>query len=255
MHVIVNSLAGDGGAGSRPGKRPALSRAGLELLLRSLRRAIEKLQPPRKSGSWGGYEVQNSYSVEERRVKHEAVREFIRRRTPEVVLDIGCNAGEYAELALSAGASQVIGLERDEDALQEAVTRAGKLDKPFLPLQVDIQNPTPDLGWDLEERRSLKERVVPDALLCLALIHHLVLGEGIPLSRAIRGITSLAPRGVIEFVPKEDPMSQRIAGPPSRLTHPYDEATFTAALEEHAHIEARIPLTATGRILFEFRRR
>ena len=76
-----------------------------------------------------------------------------------------------------------------------------------------------------------------DALLCLALIHHLSLAEGVPLERVVPELVSWAPRGLIEFVPPEDPMARRVAGPVERLTHPYDFSRFLSILESVATVE------------------
>jgi len=134
------------------------------------------------------------------------------------------------------------------------VRRADGLAQPFLPLQADIQNPSPAQGWNLEERRALRDRLRPDAVLCLALIHHLVLGEGVPLERVVPGIVALAPTGLIEFVPREDPMARKIAGPAERLTHRYDLPTFLSILSQTALVTSQILLSDTGRVLIEYRR-
>jgi ribosomal protein L11 methylase PrmA len=255
MHVTVNSMAERAASPTREStRRPASTRGGLELLLGSLQRAIERLELPRTAQGWGEYERSNSYAADERSAKSDAVRAFVADAQPQLLLDLGCNTGEYAELALQAGARGVLGLERDTDAVERAVRRADALDKPFLPLQVEIQNPSPDQGWDLAERRSLHSRVRADALLCLALVHHLALGEGLPLEQIVRGIVAYAPRGLIEFVPIEDPMARQIAGPAERLRHRYDLAAFLDAVSRVARIERQTPLTASGRVLVEFRR-
>jgi ribosomal protein L11 methylase PrmA len=38
--------------------------------------------------------------------------------------DLGCNTGEYSELALSSGATDVVGFEADHGALDQAFARA-----------------------------------------------------------------------------------------------------------------------------------
>lgn len=255
MHVTVNAMAeaaADRRAGTGAARKPASTKAGLLLMLRSLRRAIGRLQLPGSAG-WGDYESSNSYDAESRRAKNECVSRFVSEVKPGLLLDIGCNAGEYAETAIQAGARSVVGIERDAAALAQAVQRADRIGS-FLPLQVDVQNPTPGQGWALGERTSLRERLRADAVICLALIHHLALGENAPLDVVLRDIVSYAPRGLIEFVPADDPMARRIAGPAARLRHPYDLPTFLAALSTVARVVAQHPLTATGRVLIEYRR-
>jgi len=52
--------------------------------------------------------------------------------------------------------------------------------------------------------------VAADAILALAFVHHLVIGCNIPLAEVVKWLVGLAPRGVIEFVPKSDPMVQQL---------------------------------------------
>jgi SAM-dependent methyltransferase len=229
--------------------------AGLELLLGSLTRAVQRAELPRSLRvGWSRYEQDNSYSRENRQKKHDVVREFVARRRPNLLLDVGCNTGEYSALALDAGAASVVGIERDTAAVNAAVERAESLKKPFLPLQMDVQNVSPRIGWGLAERLSFPDRVTADATLCLALVHHLVLGEGVPLERVIAGVIELAPTGLIEFVPREDDMARRIAGPAERMHHPYDLQVFLSILGGLARIERQTSLGDGGRVLVEYRR-
>jgi ribosomal protein L11 methylase PrmA len=252
MHVTVNAMAGAGTGRAPTSRRPRLSRAGLDLLLASLERAIVRIELPKARAGWSTYESDNSYSARQRTEKHAAVHAFVARTRPALLLDIGCNAGEYAESALKAGATQVVGIERDGAAVNDAVARADRLAQPFLPLQMDVQNLSPSQGWNFAERVSLTERVKPDALMCLALLHHLVLGEGLPLDMVVRTFVSMAPRGIIEFIPPEDAMARQIAGPPERLRHRYDLPAFLASLSAVARIEQQTLLTDGGRVLVAY---
>ncbi|MEO8062360.1 MAG: class I SAM-dependent methyltransferase [Pseudomonadota bacterium] len=255
MHVILNSQSEPHGGADPARKLPRFSRDGLDLLLASLESCIRKLSLPATRGAhWGDYECDNSYSAPQRQIKHSVVEEFARRLQPNLLLDVGCNAGEYSEVALAAGARSVVGLERDVCAVNLGVARADTLKSRFLPLQVDLQNSSPAQGWNLEERQSLHARLAPDAVLCLALIHHLVLGDGVPLELAVQGIVALAPAGIIEFVPLEDPMARRIAGLPERLIHRYDLATFMSSLSGIAEIKNSVRISDHGRVLVEYRR-
>ena len=261
MHVYLSAQVEARSAVARasaehPPRPPKFSKAGLDLMIASLHRTIRKLEPPRAAGvHWGEYEGQNSYAAQERELKHRLVKEFVGRNQPRCLLDIGCNAGEYAEVALEAGALSVVGFERDGPAIHRAAERASRLPRPFLPLQIDIQNPSPAIGWANAERLALRDRLHCDALLCLALIHHLSLADGVPLERVVPELVSWAPRGLIEFVPREDPMARRVAGPVERLTHPYDFSRFISVLESVATVENQTRISADGRVLVEFHRK
>jgi hypothetical protein len=257
IHVYLHAKLAARPAGPAGGRSAsaAPTLAGLDLMLRGLERTISRLRfPGANQSTWSAYEGQVSYASDERAAKHAAVRAFIERHRTVSLLDLGCNAGEYSQVAIEAGAQRVIGLERDHGALERAVVRADGLAGRFMPLCIDLQNPTPWQGWGLLERTSANSRLHCDSLLCLALVHHLTLGAGIPLPLVLRDVTARARNGLIEFVPKEDPMSAQLTSTP-RLLHPYDLAEFRRRLAELAEIRSETKLTASGRVLFEYVRR
>ena len=53
----------------------------------------------------------------------------------------------------------------------------------LLPLVVDLANPSPALGWANEEREALAPRIGAGAIMALALVHHLAIGNQVPLPR------------------------------------------------------------------------
>ena len=58
-----------------------------------------------------------------------------------------------------------------------------KGEKNLLPIWVDLNNPSPGIGWDNKERMSLQERGPVDTILVLALIHHLAISNNVPLDQ------------------------------------------------------------------------
>jgi len=106
---------------------------------------------------------------------------------------------------LSSGAEAVVGFDADVATVEAAFERANSQSLNFLPLVGDMANPSPDQGWAQNERGGLARRAKPDALLALALVHHLAIGRNIPLDQVIEWIIGLAPVGIIEFVPNRIP--------------------------------------------------
>jgi ribosomal protein L11 methylase PrmA len=229
---------------------PALKR-----MLGSIRSWIARLEP---SGSrptvWEGYTAAEGYQDAERRAKHEFVREFSGSARPEVMLDLGCNTGEYAEIALAAGTGSVIGLESDHGALDAAFRRAVAGDLPFLPIYTDVANPSPGGGWLGHERSSLKSRISSDAVLALALVHHLAIGRNIPLAQVVEWIVSLAPTGIIEFVPKADAMVQALLRLREDVFEHYSADVFLDSLRGSARVVKAQEITESGRLLVWFER-
>lgn len=241
-------------AAARP-VRP-LPKAALELVLQRLHRWISKLTPKAIGPTeWQRYEIGNvSYAGDEERRKQDFVADFARRRLPACAWDIGCNTGRYAEALLANGAGSVVGFDSDLDALEAAASRASAGGLNFLPLFSDAANPSPAQGWAEAERSGLTSRRNADAVIALALVHHLAIGRNVPLPFVVEWLVGLAPRGVIEFVPKPDPMVQRMLRLRRDIFADYDSAQFEQALGRHARIVQRLELTAGGRTLYEFER-
>jgi hypothetical protein len=79
----------------------------------------------------------------------------------------------------------------------------------ILPLVVNLARPTPAIGWRNQECPSFLERARGgfDLVLMLAVIHHLLVGEQIPLPEILELAAELTTNFlIIEFVAPEDPM-------------------------------------------------
>lgn len=236
-------------------RRVTISKEGLAANLQMVRSWIASLNPPAAlSTPWQHYEHTVSYSQDERAAKTSFVAEMVGRAAPRIVWDIGCNSGEYAEVALRSGAGTVIGFEPDQGALNAAFARARTKGLSFLPLSLDVTNPSPSLGWREQERPGFLARRNADFVMGLAVTHHLILGKNLPLDQVVDWFVSLAPQGVIEFVPKTDPMAQQLLELKPDLWPDYHVTAFEAALATRATIIKKAPVTATGRVMFAFAR-
>jgi ribosomal protein L11 methylase PrmA len=230
-----------------------LSKPSLINNLQSMRNWVAKLEPPRSQHSpWQDYEKTANYTDDERQAKIRFVADAVRVAQPHTVWDLGCNSGEYSEIVLNNGAQNVIGLEPDAGAVNAAYQRARARQLAFLPLTIDVANPPPGSGWRQRERPGLDEWRKPDFVLCLALLHHLVLGRNLPLEEVVEWLLSLAPRGVIEFVPRQDPMAQLLVAWKPHVAPDYERGTFEALLRSCARIEREAVVTSSGRILYEY---
>ena len=221
-------------------------------LLQRLRAWIARLEPRDKTpSSWQNYSLENSYGPEEAQAKRAFVTEFVRAEKPGMVWDLGCNAGDYSVAALDAGAGYVVGWDFDQGALDAAFARAQSGAMAFPPLYFDATNPASDLGWAQAERRGMSARGPADAVLALAFVHHLAIAKNLPLPRIAAWITGLGRSGVIEFVPKEDPMVRRLLQMREDIFPNYSLDNFLTELKGHAAIE-RIE-SVNGRQLIWYR--
>lgn len=170
-------------------------------------------------------------------------------------LDLGCNSGLYSETALRAGARYVVGFDSDHGALNRAVQRSVRGDLKFLPLLMDACNPSPSQGWNQRERAGLSARSKPDAVLALAIEHHIAIGRNVPLPMLLDWMTGLADRGVVEFVPKDDPTVQRMLSIRQDIFDQYSQAEFESQLGARATIEKREVVSSSGRTLYVYEKR
>jgi hypothetical protein len=98
----------------------------------------------------------------------------------------------------------------------------------------------------------LNERSRPDGVIALAVIHHLVIGRNIPLQEVVNWLVSTAPKGVIEFVPKTDPMVKNMLRERQDVFWDYDEAHFLAYLKEKVSFVDTIRLPGSERFLVTY---
>jgi ribosomal protein L11 methylase PrmA len=232
-----------------------LSKTAFAGLLAQMRRWIARLRPADRGATvWGDYATTHGYAGEEDAAKRRFVADFIGQARPALLFDLGCNTGEYAALALAGGARRVVGFDFDQQALDRAFMRAEAENLDFLPLFLDALNPSPDQGWRQAERAGFAARARPDALLALAFAHHLAIGRNVPLAQTVAWLTGLAPRGVIEFVPKSDPTVQRMLALREDIFPDYTEEAFTSCLGSVARIVRSEVVSAPGRRLFCYER-
>jgi 2-polyprenyl-3-methyl-5-hydroxy-6-metoxy-1,4-benzoquinol methylase len=230
----------------------------VKMLLNGLRRSLAKLRP--KSGAhsaWSEYATANSYSTEEADTKRAFVSAAVAEHSPARVLDVGCNTGRFSMIAARAGAS-VVAIDYDPVVVGAlwAAAHAERLD--ILPLVVNFARPTPATGWRNEEFPSFLERARGrfDAVLMLAVLHHLLVTERLPLDSVLRTAAELTTNIlVIEFVGTDDPMFRTIARGRDALHADLTPASFEAAAEPYFELLLQQAVKVSSRILYLFRKK
>ena len=211
-HVVLQDIFQNTSTGTLRGNSitdSSLPLSSLKQMLQNLYNWITKLKPLNKGKTiWEDYTKNCSYSSMETKSKKQFIHEFTQKIRPKLVWDFGCNTGEFSEVALEAGAQNVVGFDFDQGALEGSYARANERKLNFQALFMDAANPSPSQGWNGQERESLQDRTCADGLLALAIVHHLAIAKNIPLDQVLNWLLTLAPQGIIEFVPKNDPMVQ-----------------------------------------------
>jgi ribosomal protein L11 methylase PrmA len=236
-----------------PRRRLAVSPTARLALLDSLRSAVRSQGLRAAPSEWGDYEATHAYAAEAYAAKEATVARWLGLLRPRQVWDLGGNLGRFARIAAAAGAYAAC---FDSDpGVVEAAYRAGRAESrgDFLPLVLDLANPSPGLGWAGREREDLESRGPADAVLALALVHHLAIGRNVPLRQVASWLSRLGRDLVVEFVPKDDPQVQRLLRSRRDVFGGYTSEAFEAAFSEHRRVAAREPLAGSGRVLYLWR--
>ena len=221
-------------------------------ILTNLASFIESLKPKKERSVWGDYSRDNTYDEDEKKNKHEFISSYFSKTKFKRVLDLGCNNGEYSKIALNSGCDSVIGLDYDLNAIDEAYLISKKEKLNFYPLYFDVSNPSSNIGWRQKERKGFTERLNFDTVLALAFEHHLAIAKNIPLEDVINWITSLAPKGIIEFVPKNDQTIQSMITLKGDIFPHYNLENFKRFLSNKTKITSEKKVSKSGRTLFTF---
>jgi ribosomal protein L11 methylase PrmA len=226
-----------------------MSQTGQEAILDNLRRSVESLHW-NPGGHWVQYGIETSYSPSGAASKRAIVERMLQRAGGTVVWDLGANVGTYSTIAAGNG-RQVIAFDQDASSVEHHWrTLTAEARASVLPLVMDLANPSPALGWALEERRSLIERGPADIVLALALVHHLAIGNNVPLDRVADLVARLGRWAIIEFVPKEDPMTRHLLAARKDVFPGYTLDGFRAAASERFRIVEEAAIEDSLRTLF-----
>ncbi|MGH6948805.1 MAG: class I SAM-dependent methyltransferase [Kiloniellales bacterium] len=236
---------------SREVKRAGVSRASLLNLARGLKRLVAGLAYREADSVWADYVDRQSYDSTDLQRKKDFVQGAVRQQRPQHLWDLGCNTGEYSDLAAET-AELVVSFDIDPAAINRLYLsqKAGKRSPKLQPIVGDLTNPSPNLGWALAERRSWLERGKPDFFLGLALVHHLAIGGNIPLAEVVAFLRRVAPAGVVEFVSKDDDLVRQMLANREDVFDDYGKASFEAMLARDFAIERQFDLKGGTRTIY-----
>jgi ribosomal protein L11 methylase PrmA len=230
-------------------------RVSLAGLVDSLESLTQKARLPLKKTEWAHYYEETNYSPEGFERKKKIVEEFLDIIKPETVWDLGANTGVFSRLASRRGI-QTVAFDVDYIAVEINYRDClEKADKNLLPLVMDLTNPSPAIGWENRERKSLLERGPADAALALALLHHLAISNNLPLSRIAEFLSRVCRWLVIEFVPKTDSQVQRLLATREDIFDRYTRSDFEERFSRSFLITRISPVEGTERILYLMKNR
>jgi hypothetical protein len=222
-------------------------------IIDDLSRCVEKLEWRTPRTEWGAYYDDTNYSEEAFREKKRLVDAFIDRAHPRAVWDLGANRGDFSRLA-SARGIDTVSFDIDPAAVESnyGICRDGR-DEHLLPLLLDLANPSPGIGWEGRERKSLIERGPVDMALALALVHHLAISHNVPFTLISPFLKRICGHLVIEFVPKEDSQVRRLLASREDVFPWYAEDCFERDFSRDFIIEEKARIAGSDRTLYLMR--
>ena len=255
-HIHLHAAAQQRYAGKTVEKKPAarggMSKLAFQGLMDSLEGTARKLKWKAAGTEWGDYYTASAghYSSAAFEHKRQLVEQFLQRIQPQRVWDLGANTGEFSRLA-SARGIPTLAFDIDPAAVERNYQACkAQQETHLLPLLMDLTNPSPGLGWHNRERHSLAERGPADAVLALALIHHLAISNNVPLPQLAETFRDLCAWLVIEFVPKEDSQVQKLLATRQDIFTNYHLEGFEAAFEDFFTIHEKVPVQDSPRTLY-----
>ncbi|MFN2398095.1 MAG: class I SAM-dependent methyltransferase [Gemmatimonadaceae bacterium] len=230
-----------------------LSRLQLTRLIDSLRSAVDDLSWRAAGTEWADYVHNHNYSPRAVESKQGIVAQFLSRTKAALAWDMGANTGIFSRIARRT-ASCVVAMDMDPAAVQLNYEQVkAQHETGILPLIMDARNPAPALGWDHRERMSLAERGPADVVLALALVHHLAIGNNVPLNLVAGWLARLARVLIIEFVPKNDSQTARLlANRPDVFPH-YTQEGFEQAFAHLFELEDARRVEDSERVIYRMR--
>ena len=217
--------------------------------VRRLGRLVEKFRKNDEDSVWKDYMETRPYSETGIEQKRNFVGNVL-KSGHGVVWDLGANTGEFS-FAAARHSAQVLAIESDHGAAD--LIYRGAREKNITNLNVivdDIVNPSPSMGFALEERKSLFSRSRPDLCLALALIHHLVLTRSVPLDLLIPWTKGVCPKWVFEFAHENDPMVKFLKDAKLGHTHTYSRDEIEKIVAKSFRTLDRLELSGTDRTLY-----
>lgn len=243
----------------KTGSDPERAQFILESLFRRLRRTLNAVGPDvDQSSVWSTYMTgNNNYSASDFEAKQRMVKDALAKFTPKRVLDVGCNTGHFSALAAKMNAS-VVAIDYDPVVVDRVWRRAQAEELDILPLVVNLTRPSPSVGWLNAECKSFLDRAEGhfDCVLMLAVIHHMLVTERVPLPSILELASRLTTGvAVIEFIAPDDSMFQRLTRGRAHLHRDLTREVFEATLAPWFTVEDCQRVEGASRWMYILRRR
>ncbi|UCD17085.1 MAG: class I SAM-dependent methyltransferase [Candidatus Zixiibacteriota bacterium] len=224
-------------------------------LIDNLESCVGKLNWQPGGTVWADYYDQTNYDEDSLEHKKRLAAAFLERTSAASVWDLGANIGLFSRIA-AAGGAFTVAFDFDPAAVEKNYRECVRAKETrILPLVLDLTNPSPGIGWEHRERLSLLERAPADAVLALALIHHLAIGNNVSFDRVAQFFGKIGRTLIIEFIPKDDSQVKRMLASREDIFPEYTRDEFEKAFSRIFTIEQTAAIENSKRILYLMKHR
>jgi len=211
---------------------------------------VKKLNWKPEGTEWGEYYNDTNYSESGFTQKKKIIENFFDNTDLKVVWDLGANIGIFSRISSDRGIN-TISFDIDPAAVEKNyLDSIEKHETKILPLILDLTNPSPDIGWENQERSSIINRGPVDVVLALALLHHLVISNNLPLGKITQFFKKICNNLIIEFVPKTDSQVKRLLISREDIFSDYTKENFENEFQKFFIIKDSIKIQDSDRILY-----
>jgi len=225
----------------------------LMALVDSLSFMVRKFRLKKQDTEWGRYYTFTNYNDLSFSHKKEIISGYLRDIHPSTLWDLGANTGEFTNLAALQG-TNCMAFDIDPLAVDSNYNNIKKQKiGNILPLVMDLTNPSPSIGWNNKERMSMRKRPNPDAVMALALIHHLAISNNLPFSRISKFLSKLSENLIIEFVPKSDSQVKILLESRKDIFQEYDEMHFEKEFSSFFDFCAKEKIRESERVIYRMK--
>jgi hypothetical protein len=229
-------------------------------IIDSLYNYIKKIQLKEQS-EWGNYYQKTNYSDKAFTLKSNIINEWIQTLNAKKVIDVGGNDGTFVRQITSKIELALVG-DIDNNAVDQNHYAVKKnKEANMLPFVIDLLNPSAAIGFQNTERFSFVKRVQefkPDAVLALALIHHLSLTGNVPFENSAAFFASISEHLIIEFPKRNDSYATRLLNAKAEFKDQfghYNLENFEKTYSEHFELIDKKIINESERVLYLFKKK
>jgi hypothetical protein len=232
-------------------KTGAFSKTSMLALIENLETTINNLTWNMKKSEWSDYYLNmNNYTNNAFEEKKIIVSKFIKKIKPSQVWDFGANVGMFSRLPAEQKI-KTISFDIDPICAENNYLKCkSQGERNILPLLLDIINPTPAIGWANDERLSLTGRGPVDCIMALAILHHLAIGNNLPLKKIAEYFAKICHTLIIEFIPKSDTQVLHMLVNRKDIFPDYTQQNFEKVFKKYFKIIDKVSIRNSERILY-----